>query len=137
MSFVQKVWSITDLIGVIGSFKKLFEHASDIQKLNESTSFQHLVFHVFARISDSGLIIRDRYCKDRLHISICKHKYPVVVVTFEILAKRKRIPYYFDIMFLDMNNGALINQRLLTERVLNDSLLLPFFWYDSKTDCKV
>ena len=137
MNFTQKVWSITDLIGIIGSFKKMFEHASDIEKLNESTSFQHLVFHVLARGFDSGLIIRDRYSRDRLHISICKHRKPIIVVTFEILEKRKRIPYYFDILFLDSNSSAITNQRKLAEMILNDSLLLPFFWYDSKTECKV
>ena len=60
MNFTQKVWSITDLIGVIGSFKKLFEHASDIEKLNESTAFQHLVFHVFGHTFDSSLIVRHK-----------------------------------------------------------------------------
>ena len=137
MKFTQKVWRITDLIKEISKWKHEFEVASDLQKLNESTSFQHLVFHVFGRISDSGLIIRDRYCNDRLHISICKHKKPIVVITFEILHKRKRTPYYFDIIFLDMNNSAIHNQRLLAERVLNDNLLLPFFWNDSNTECKV
>ena len=92
MSFVQKAFRITDLIKEISKWKHEFEVASDLENLNKSTSVQHLVFHVFGRISDSGLIIRDRYCKDRLHISICKHKKPIIIVTFEILAKRKRIP---------------------------------------------
>ena len=137
MNFTQKVWLITDLIRVIGSFKKLFEQASDIEKLNKSPAFQHLVFHVFARISDSGLIIRDSYSKDRLHISICKHKKPMVIVTFEILAKRKRLPHYFDILFLNSNESALTNQRKLAERVLCDPMLLYFFYNDSNTDCKM
>ena len=137
MKFAQRVWRISDLIGVIGSFKKMFEHASDIEKLNESTSFQHLVFHVFARISDSGLIIRDRYNKDRLHISICKHRKPVIVVSFEILEKRKRTPYFFDIMFLNSDHSALTNQRKLAERVLYDPMLLPFFQYENDMSCKM
>ena len=135
MNFTQKVWSITDLIRVIGSFKKMFEHASDIEKLNESTSFQHLVWHVFARIYDSSLIVRHN--TERLRISICKHRRPMVIVTFEILEKRKRTPFYFNILFLNSNESALTNQRKLAERVLYDSLLLPFFYNDSKTECKV
>ena len=135
MNFTQRVWRISDLIGIIGSFKKMFEHASDIEKLNESTAFQHLIWHVFGRIYDSSLIIKHN--TERLRISICKHKKPMVIVTFELLARRKRTPYYFDIIFLDMNNSALTNQRKLAERVLCDHMLLYFFYNDSKTECKV
>ena len=134
MYFTSKVWTVIDLIKEIGFFKKMFEQASDIEKLNQSRTFQELVYHVFGRVYDSGLIVRNMYNNDRLHISICKHKKPIVIVTFEILHKRKRIPYYFDILFLDMNSSALSNQRILTKYILNDCLLLWFFRYE--TSCK-
>ena len=135
MKFAQKVWRITDLVKMISKWKHMFEQVSDIEQLNESTTFQHLVWHIFGRIYDSSLIVRHN--TERLHISICKHKSPLVITTFKILEKRKRIPYYFDILFLDSNSSALTNQRKLAQRILNDSLLLPFFWHDNEMSCKV
>ena len=135
MKFAQKVWRITDLIKEISKWKHEFEVASDVENLNKSTSFQHLVWHVFGRIYDSSLIIRHN--TERLNVSICKHRKPIIVITFELLHKRKKLPYYFDILFLDSSDNAIDNQRLLTERVLNDSLLLRFFRNENEMSCKV
>ena len=135
--YVEQVWRITDLIKMISKWKHEFEVASDLQKLNESTSFQHLVFHVFGHTFDNCMIVRNKCNSERLRVSICKHRKPLIIVTFEILAKRKKLPFYFDILFLDMNNSALTNQRKLADRILNDPMLLYFFYNDSKTDCKV
>ena len=133
---MNKVWRISDLITMIGEFKHKFELAQDVEKLNMSHSFQSLVFHIFYYKYDSGMVVRNNISNDRLHISIIKNKYPSVVITFELYHKYKRLPYYFDILFLDFNNNnALHNQFILTQHILNDNMLLIFFRYEKISCC--
>ena len=120
---MNKVWRISDLVKMIGEFKHQFELAQDVEKLNMSYSFQSLVFHVFYYEYNNSAIIRNTISTDRLHISIIKSKYPSVVITFELYHKYERLPYYFDILFLDFNNNnALHNQFILKQHILNDNM---------------
>ena len=113
---MNKVWRISDMIKKIGEFKHKFELAQDVEKLNCTNTFQSLVFHIFYYKYGSGMVVRNNISNDRLHISIIKSKYPSVVITFELYHKYKRLPYYFDILFLDFsNNNALHNQFILTQ----------------------
>ena len=133
---MNKVWRISDIIKMIGEFKHQFEQAQDISRLNMSHSFQSLVFHVFYYEYNNSVIIRNNISNNRLHISIIKSKYPSVVITFELYHKYKRLPYYFDILFLDFNNNnALHNQFILTQHILNDNMLLTFFRYETNSCC--
>ena len=130
---MNKVWRISDLIKTIGRFKHEFEKAQDVERLNTSHSFQSLVFHLFYYKYNSGLVVRNNYNNDRLHISIINSKYPSVVITFEVYHKYKRLPYYFDILFLDCNNKSIINQSTLAQHILNDHMILSFFQYEKKS----
>ena len=133
---MNEMWRISDLVKMIGEFKHQFASAQDVEILNMSHSFQSLVFHVFYYEYNSSVIIRNNVNNDRLHISIIKSKYPSVIITFELYHKYKHLPYYFDILFLDFNNNnALHNQFILTQHILNDSLLIPFFRYEKKSIC--
>ena len=40
--------------------------------------------------------------------------------------KYKKQPYYFDTLFLNVNNNPLHNQRTLSNYILNDFMLLDF-----------
>ena len=128
----DKLWQITDLIKLIGSLKKEMECATDIEKLNKIPTFQHLVYHIFNPSEfDSGLIIRNILNEDRLSITICKHKPPIVMISFSCLEKCKRIPYLFDTLSL---NG-IDNQRELATMILNDNILFHFFSHSKKRGC--
>ena len=132
---MNKVWRISDIIKTIGKYKHQFEQAQDVERLNMSHSFQSLVFHLFYYQYNSGMVMKNTISTDRLHISIIKSKYQSVVITFELYHKYKRLPYYFDILFLDFsNNNALHNQFVLTQHILNDNMLLTFFQYE-KISC--
>ena len=133
--YTDGLWQITDLIKMIGQYKKLFENITDIEKLNQSHSFQSLVYHVFYRQYDSGIIIRNKMNNDRLHISICKHQYPDIITSFELYGKYKKRPYYVDTLFLDFNEMPIDNQRVLANHILNDSLLFHFFEFEGKSYC--
>ena len=130
--YTNKVWKISDLIKLIGSYKGEFENATDIEKLNKVQTFQHLVYHVF---SDSefcnGLVIRNTLNEHRLLISICKHKRPTVLISFSCFKKYKRIPYHFDTLFLNLDNercnNPTLEQRKLSTIILNDGILFEFF----------
>ena len=81
------------------------------------------------------MVVRNNTSNDRLHISIIKSKYQSVVLTFELYHKYKRLPYYFDILFLDFNDNNITNQTTLAQRILNDYILLSFFRYEKKNIC--
>ena len=116
------MWRISDLITMIGEFKHKFELAQDVEKLNMSHSFQSLIFHLFYYKYGSGMVVRNNISNNRLHISIIKSKYPSVVITFELYHKYKHLPYYFDILFLDLDNKAITNQSSLAQHILNDNM---------------
>ena len=133
---IDKVWQITDLVKYIGQFKHEFERATDIEKLNQIKVFQHLVFHIFNPSGfDSGLIVRNTLNEDRLSISICKHKPPIVMVSFSAIHKHKRNPYHFDTICLNLDNSSVDNQRQLATMVLNDNILFHFFSCANKCTC--
>ena len=133
---MNKVWRISDMIKKIGEFKHQFELAQDVEILNMSHSFQFLIFHLFYYKYGSSMVVRNNISTDRLHISIIESKYQSVVITFELYHKYKRLPYYFDILFLDLNNNnALHNQLILTQHILNDNMLIPFFRHEKKSIC--
>ena len=128
--YTYKLWQITDLINVISKYKHEFENIADIEKLNQVYSFQSLVYHVFYKKYDSGIIIRNKMNNDRLHISICKHQYPDIIISFELYGKYKKRPYYVDTLFLDFNEIPVDNQLVLANHVLNDIMLLHFFQFE-------
>ena len=126
----DKLWQITDMIKLIGSFKKEMERATDIEKLNTIPTFQHLVYHIFNPSEfDSGLIIRNTLNEDRLMISICRHKQPFVLLSFSCLEKYKRIPYHFDTLSINLDHSSVDNQSQLVTMILNDNILFHFFRY--------
>ena len=127
MSYINKVWRITDLIKVIGRYKKEFETISDIEKLNSTRLFQHLVAIIFSCKCDNGVIKYDNRTGERLNIRVCKCDQQTIIVRTELFKKYKRIPYYCDTLFLDKNSNPVDNQRILADWILHDQLLLPFF----------
>ena len=129
-TYTNKVFAITDLTKYIGCFKHQFELASDIEKLNNQFSFQSLVYHLFRYQTDTGLIIRNN--NQRLMIKICKCKNDIILLTFQTFEKFKRLPYYFDTLFLYKENTPLDNQNKLANHILNDTMLLPFFQCTNK-----
>ena len=132
----HKLWQITDLIKLIGSFKKEMERATDIEKLNSIEVFQHLVYHIFNPSEfDKGLIIRNTLNEDRLSITICKHKLPAIMISFSAIHKHKRNPYHFDTLCLHLDNNSMDNQRELTTMVLDDNILFHFFSHSKKCRC--
>ena len=135
LKYTNKLWTITDLIKEVGKWKTEFENIADIEKLNQSHSFQSLVYHVFYRQYDSGIIIRNKMNNDRLHISICKHQYPDIITSFELYGKYKKRPFYVDTLFLDFNKMPIDNQRVLANFVLNDTMLFHFFEFERKSYC--
>ena len=132
---MNKMWRISDMIKKIGEFKHQFEQAQDVERLNMTHSFQCLVFHVFYYEYNNSVIIGNTISTDRLHISIIKSKDPSVVIVFELYHKYKRLPYYFDILFLDFTSCAVRNQIILTQHILNDNMLLIFFRYEKISCC--
>ena len=127
----HKVWMISDLIKLIGSFKKEMERATDIEKLNRIEVFQHLIYHIFNPSEfDSGLIIRNTLNDHRLSVTVCKHKPPIVMISFSCLEKHKRTPYHFDTLCLNLDHKSVDNQRELATMILNDNILFHFFRYN-------
>ena len=125
MNATNKVWSISDLVKYIGSFKKEMERAGDIQKLNETYHFQHLIYHIFSDTEyDSGIVSRKD--GERLVIKICQCHKPKKSIIFEVYEKYKKKPYLNEVLILDANN-ALHDQRQIAEYILNENILLNFF----------
>ena len=134
-TYANKVFAITDLTKYIGSFKHQMEQCMDIEKLNKIFSFQSLVYHLFHHIYDSGITVRNTIDDNRLSIRICKHKNPIIPITFEVFEKHKRIPCYYDILFLDFKDKPIDNQNKLANHILSDEILFPFFQYEKKSYC--
>ena len=132
MNAIQKVWQITDLIRLIGSFKHDMEHNMDIENLNNNFCFQHLIGIIFFLKFDNGVVTYSDCNGERMRIEICKCDPNITVVQFDLFEKRKRTPYYFDSLFLINDNKPLDNQRILAECILNDLLLLDFFKRDGE-----
>ena len=133
---MNEVWRISHIIKIIGVHKHQFEQAQDIERLNHTHSFQSIIFHSFYYKHSSNIIIRNNLNDDRLHISICKRDNLLIALTFELYYKYKRIPYYFDILFLDFNNNnALNDQFTLAQHILGDDMLLTFFRYEKNSCC--
>jgi hypothetical protein len=128
MNFTQKVFQITDLIKYIGKFKKQFEDADNIDKLNNTYIFQNLICLIFGNKCehDSGLIIKNGE-DDRLIINICFHNHNHIHIRFTTFQKYQRNPYYFDFILLNKNIIPIDNQYLFSTFIINDSILLPFF----------
>ena len=123
--YTNKVWKIKDLVKHISKFKHQFENASDIERLSNNNDYQHILYHIYNYRTDNGLVIRKN--DERLVVNICLHKKPYITLTFKCYEKYKKIPYYFDITFLNTNEKAINNQRLIANRILNDDMLLEFF----------
>ena len=122
----SKAFAITDIVKIIGDFKNQFERASDIEKLNNLTAFQNLVFELFSCKNDSGIIIRNEN-EDRLEIRICFHNSTYITIQFICYEKYKRIPYYYEPLFLDKQHKSIDLQYQLSEYILNDNMVLEFF----------
>ena len=125
--YTHKLWSVTDLIKMIGHYKHEFENIADIEKLNYTRLFQHLVAIIFSCNSDNGVIKYDNRTGERLTMRVCKCSSDIIIVQTELFKKYKRIPYYYDTLFLDKNSNPVDNQRLLANWILKDKLLLHFF----------
>ena len=127
MNAIQKVWRITDLVRLIGLFKHKMEHNMDIENLNNTYLFQHLIPLIFFIRCDSGVVKYNATNADRMRIEICKCDPNITVVQFDLFEKRKRIQFYHSTLFLINDNKPLDNQRRLSEWILNDSLVLDYF----------
>ena len=127
LKYTNKLWAITDLIKMIGQYKHEFENITDIEKLNATRLFQHIIAIIFNCNSDNGVIKYDNRTGERLSIRVCKCDYDMIIVQAELFKKYKRIAYYSDMLFLDKNAYPIHNQRLLADWILHDQLLLPFF----------
>ena len=121
-----KLWAITDLIKMIGQYKHEFENIADIEKLNNTQLFQHLVAIIFSCNCDNGIVKYDNQTRERLNIRVCKCDPYMIIVQTELFQKYKRLPYYTDTLFLDKNTNPVDNQRLLANFILHDPLLLHF-----------
>ena len=133
--FTNKVWAITDIVKLIGKFKGQMEHCIDIEKINQVYSFQSLLCHLFYHLYDSGIIVRSKMNEDRMHISICKHQNHMVLISFELYGKYKKMPFYVDQLFLNFNEKAIDNQYKIANHILNDTLLSHFFEFEKKSYC--
>ena len=127
MNAIQRVWQIKDLIKAIGSFKHEMEHNIDIEQINNTYLFQHLIPLIFYLNSESGIVKYNAKNGNRMRIQICKCNPNITVIQFDLFHKRKRTSFYYDSVFLNNNNKPLANQRILAEWILNDQLLLDFF----------
>ena len=125
MNAINKVWCISDLCKMIGSYKHQFEVAKDVQYLSNNNDYQHLLYHIYNYQYDTGVTIRKN--SDRMRVKVCTCNKDQIVLTFELFEKCKRIPYYYDTLFLNKNKQAIDNQRKLAVWIINDPLLLPFF----------
>ena len=125
-TFAKKVFSITDLVIEIGKWKSMFEYQWDIEKLNNTYLFQHLIGIVFYLGCDNGLVKYNEKIGNRMRIEVCKCNRNTTVVQFDLLKKYKKTPYYNDGILLNNNDKSLHNQRKLAEWILNDQLLLDF-----------
>ena len=125
--YTHELWAITDLIKEIAKWKTEFENIADIEKLNATRLLQHLVAIIFNCNSDNGVIKYDNRTGERLNIRVCKCDENSIIVQTELFKKYKRIPYHYDMFFLDKNSNPVDSQRLLAEWILNDQLLLHFF----------
>ena len=125
--YSHKLWAITDLINVINKYKHEFERANDIEKLNSTQLFQHLIGLIFYCKCDSGTIKYDNKTSERLSIRICKCHTDTIIIHTEVLQKYKRSGYYYNTLFLDTNTNPVDNQRLLANWILHNPLLLNFF----------
>ena len=126
MNAIQQVWRITDLIKLIGSLKHDFEHNIDIEQINNTYLFQHLIPLIFYLNSESGIVKYNAKNGDRMRIQICKCNPSTTVIQFDLFDKRKRTPFYYDSILLHNIEKPFANQRILAEWVLNDQLLLNF-----------
>ena len=115
MNAVQRCWQITDLIRLIGSFKHEMKHNMDIEQINNTYLFQTLTANIFFLKSDSGVVKYNAKNGQRMRIEICKCNPNITVTQFDLFAKRKRIQYYHDSIFLDNDKEPLANQRILAE----------------------
>ena len=127
MNAIQKVWRITDLVRLIGTFKHDIEHNMDIEQINNTYLFQHLIPLIFFIRSDSGVVKYNDCNGERMRIEFCKCDPNITVVQFDLFHKHKRTQYYHDSIFLDNNKEPFVNQRYLAECILNDTLVLGFF----------
>ena len=130
LKHTNKLWSITDLVKMIGQYKHEFENISDIEKLNATRLFQHIIAIIFNCNSDNGVIKYDNRTGERLSIRVCKCDHNMIIVQAELFHKYKRISYYMDTMFLDKNACPINNQRLLANWILNNQMLLHFVTCD-------
>ena len=124
MRYTEQVFRITDLVKYIGKFKHQFELVSDIEKLNNSFDFQHIVFHIFHNKFDTSIVLRNE--TERCKITVCFCEPPTVNVIFKVFKKYKRKPFYVDNMIFNMEKQSNI-QYNLANWILYDKFLLPFF----------
>ena len=129
MNAIQRVWQIKDL-KAIGSFKHEMEHNIDIEQINNTYLFQHLIPLIFYLNSESGIVKYNAKNGNRMRIQICKCNPNIMVMQFDLFDTRQRIPYYHNSIFLSNRDKPLANQRILAEWILNDQLLLDFFKCD-------
>ena len=130
--YAQKLFAVTDLVSEIGKWKSMFEHQDDIQRINNTYLFQHLVPLIFFFKHETGITKYNAKNDDRIQIQICRCDSRITVIQMDLYHKRKRIAYYHDSILLNNNEKPIVNQRKLAEWILNDSLLLDFFKSDGK-----
>ena len=129
---MHKTFAITDILKIIGDWKTEFERVSDIENINNNLCFQHLIGLVFYCNCETSLVTYNHRNRDRMQIKVCKCNPNITVVQVDLFEKYKRTPYYHDSLFLYNDETPLANQRILSECVLNDSVLLEFFRCDGE-----
>ena len=124
--YTDLIWSITDMIKLIGKWKSEFEVASDIEKLNNTQMFQIIMVHIFYYEYDTSLLFKNAQ-QQRLIIKICKHKPNVIIIELNVLDKYKRKPRDILILVVDKNEHSCEQQLRLSKYILKNDTLLSFF----------
>ena len=128
MSYTNQVFRITDLVKIIGSFKKEFELADDIRRLNDNSLFQQLILLIYNSLHDAGIITKNEK-EERLQIKICfcLKIIPLIIIDFKIYEKYKKKHKYRNMFFINPDDKAYITQQDLSKFILDQDVLLSFF----------
>ena len=77
----------TDLIKIIGSYKKQFEYQMDLESLNNTYLFQYINTVLFLSKQERTVIQYNDETNDRLSIQICRCGEPYVTVSHSNICK--------------------------------------------------
>ena len=127
LHYTHKVMQCLDLLKAIGSYKHEFERTADIERLNATPLFQKFVLLVFYYQCNAGLLVKNVAFENRLQVRNCKCNDKYITVCFTCFEKFKRIPHFEVVCLLDRQTIPIQNQRILSEYILDNSVLFEFF----------